>query len=955
MVSIRAAIRKQEAVVGEDKLKPKMDIMGDDQIVKTVGESIIVRQPTAEETAALLKAYPGHNLFGRLSGKLRGKPSPTKGVPFHDFNLERIAGSSRDDVRALIDGVVGRIADSLDHKTTRTFAEVQMAADALGLHGGLKFLHEGLDKAKLKDLDVYLVAGGHAHVQLALAVKKSFDKFLRAKAAGAPQDELDHLYSIASGGMQLQGVFVHELINMRTAVGRSLASLRNFAVANEQAAAPLYNLIQRSERLGHKDGPDAQQMIAEAYVLMPDPTQQSTFIKQLASKGRLTVDMIVEVYVNGLLASPTTHMVNVLSNAINGAMTVPERAVGAVAGKARRLVRRGVPEEHIEFGEATSYAYALVSSFGDGFRAMWRSYMTEMPSDLHSKLDMPARSITGANMSRLIPYMDEDGAAARGVDFMAKWFVRQPGRLLIAEDEWFKAIFKRAEMKALAHRRAVELVRSGMDVEDAAREAVEQIMINPSQQVRMRLVEAAQQRTYQQDLEGGVAKLAPFFTSPAMKPISPFYKTPTNIAKALIDRTPLPMLDAVWGRLGLGDGPIGKLGLSDFQKSLKEGGPAADMALGKMAFGSMLLGSVYMLMESLEEGGEVEKEGDLRVTGGWPPDKKSREAWQRAGIQPYSIHRRNANGSWTAASFSRFEPISGLLAMVADYRQLSKWEGAEHLSDIMIAMTSGIYNYVGSMPMMQAVEQLSNAVSYRAEGVDGLEAIVGAFAKVYTSAGLQAAQNAVSLGTMPPTLTNLMQGIADPQFRSYLPPEHNNSLIMRNIWAAFQKWRAGIPGLSQGLQPRLNRWGETVRGVDRPYLPVRIQTKDYSDVDIELVNLDGGVTMPRKKIDQVDLSAEQYNRWLEISADPTKARYARDAGVDPDTPTLLQALRQGIANPYYKEWDKGDKVAHLQNIVTERDKISKGLLLMEYPELRSVIDKDKAERKKGSPGPGLDF
>ena len=69
----------------------------------------------------------------------------------------------------------------------------------------------------------------------------------------------------------------------------------------------------------------------------------------------------------------------------------------------------------------------------------------------------------------------------------------------------------------------------------------------------------------------------------------------------------------------------------------------------------------------------------------------------------------------------------------------------------------------------------------------------------------------------------------------------------------------------------------------------------------------------------------------------------------------MQALRQGIANPYYKEWDKGDKVAHLQNIVTERDKISKGLLLMEYPELRSVIDKDKAERKKGSPGPGLDF
>ena len=961
---LKAAIKKQEIVVGEKNLKPKMAIMGERESIAQVGGNIVVRQPSQEEANAIIKSYPGHNLFGRLSGKLRGKPSPTKDIPFHDFNLERIASSGLDEagLKGLIDGVINTIKDNLDHNVTRSHKEVAAAAEAIGLPGAFQILKEGVDKVTLKELDAKIIAAGHAHVQLALAVQKSTVKFLNAKAAGATEDELTHLWAIAAGGMNMQGVFVKNLIDMKTAMARGMAASRYISVANERDAAPLFELMQRGEKLGHNSGKDVRQLIAEAYLIMPDPTKQSSFVRELASKGTLTANIVVEAYVNGLLANPVTHMVNILSNALNGAMTVPERAFGAVAGSARARIRSSagrLPEERIRFGETSAYSYALLSTFGDAFRAFGQAYKTELPLDMHSKLEMPGRSISAENVARLIPGMDADGAFARGIDWMGKWFVRQPGRMLVAEDEWFKAIFKRAEQKALAYRRGIELMEAGMDADEAAREVVETIMVNPSQQVRMRMTEAAQQRTYQQPLEGVMAKAGPLMTSPWMKPVTPFYKTPTNIAKALIDRTPLPLLDALWGqtagRIGLGDSVIGKLGLSDFQKSIKEGGPAADMALGKMAFGSMLLGSTWLLMETLEGDGQVAGVGDIRITGGWPPDKKSREAWQRAGIHPYSAHERNSDGTWTAASFSRFEPISGLLAMVADYRQLQKYETPENLSDIMIAMTSGMYNYVGSMPMMQAVEKISNAVAYRAKGVDGLEALVGAATKVYAGAALSAGQNLVTLGLAPPSLTNLLRGAADPILRSNLPPESGNSLIMRNVWSAIQRARAGIPGFSQGIQPRLNRWAETSRGVDHPYLPIRIKTGDHKRVDLALVNMNEGVSMPPQKIEGVGLSSKHYSRLLELSMRPNLSNFYAGKRTPP---TLLQMVDDemfGRGEKMFSKLDNADKASRIQSIVQLRDKGAKELLYLEYPDLKTTIDEKKAEREAGQTGPGHNF
>ena len=76
---------------------------------------------------------------------------------------------------------------------------------------------------------------------------------------------------------------------------------------------------------------------------------------------------------------------------------------------------------------------------------------------------------------------------------------------------------------------------------------------------------------------------------PLAKPFVPFLRTPTNIFKQLVDKTPLPLLDAALYGVGKRFGQqvsLGEyLGLSDFVKNVKEGGPKADLALGKMATG----------------------------------------------------------------------------------------------------------------------------------------------------------------------------------------------------------------------------------------------------------------------------------------------------------------------------------------------------------------------------------
>ena len=927
----------------DDAPSPGKQPLADDELVRSYGDTFVVRQPNEEEVRALREAFP----------HTEGKP------PVIAINLDRI--QSEDDVKAFIAKVAEVYKDRLERETPQTLDYIVAQAEKLGMSKAAEILEQGAAGVPLKDIAISLTAARLAQLNWAMAVRNTHRKYMDAKIDGAPPDELARLRTAALTGVVHQGYILTNLINMKTELARGMSVLNRVIDIDSAQVAAYQDLIARAQNLGHNGGPEMEDLILEGYAAMPDPTSQSSYVRELTSRGTLAIDMVVEVYINSLLASSTTHMVNIMSNAINGAMTIPERALASGFGRARNRIRVAqgkTPSERVRLSETQSYVIGMNMAFLDGLRAFRKSYMSETPSDAVSKIELRRRAITGENMADIIPIMDADGPAARAVDFLGKWTFRQPGRFLLAEDEFFKVWFGHAERMGLAARRASELVERGMDSKDAVKQAFDEIVVNPTEVTSERITAAARERTFQEPLDGMMGRMQGFFGHPLMKPITPFYRTPTNIAKALIDRTPLPLIDvAVVGgarkMMGLqgNKASLEALGLSDFGKAIREGGPKSDMAMGKMAMGAMVLSSLSYLVDNLGD--------DMTFTGSYPGDKKSREAWRRAGLQEFSICSRGADQGWDCASFNRFEPISGLLGMVAEYNQISKYsDNPDDLTKVAYAMTSGLYHYMGSMPLLQGVAELADVVAYGKPGIEGLETRLKALGKQYLEAGASVGQSIATLGIAPPSLTRLIESIIDPTIGSYLPPHHVNSGFMEIVWGVIQRTKAGIPVLSATVPLRRNRWNEEVRGPVSAWSPIRVTDGKYNQVDLELADMGYGITMPRKRIEGVTLSDAQYSKLLQYGMDPSESEVSvleRQRGRGRFTPpeTLLGELESVInSEPYGLLQTKKEKLTALQNIVTRRDKTARDMMLAEEPDLQETINRAKIDREAKS---GMSF
>ena len=88
---------------------------------------------------------------------------------------------------------------------------------------------------------------------------------------------------------------------------------------------------------------------------------------------------------------------------------------------------------------------------------------------------------------------------------------------------------------------------------------------------------------------------------------------------------------------------------------------------------------------------------------------------------------------------------------------------------------------------------------------------------------------------------------------------------------------AGIPGLSHGLKPRLNRWGEEVvrpGGWMSNFTPIRVSdvtSASANAVDSEFVKHGFGVSLPKKSHFGVKLSDDQYSKLIRYANDPSLA------------------------------------------------------------------------------------
>ena len=455
------------------------------------------------------------------------------------------------------------------------------------------------------------------------ATAKLFE--IAEKAASPTASGVDH-YMLRKMLAAHQGIQA-EFLGAVAEAGRALNAIKIVQKGGSvETARAIQGLVQGM------GGPEVGQALAQRLVLLKQMGMEDA-AAQFARKGVMatTMDAVKETWINALLSSPTTHIVNTASNSMVVAMQVAERRVG-------ELVSQAAGRPGIETGESAAMLYGLKAGLKDAFRSAWKAARTnesEIGKTL-GKMDLPHGQFSGGAQNAISARafgLDEAGMAGRAVDFIGN-VTRTPGRLLMTEDEFFKTIGYRMELHAQAFRQASSEGLQGSELG----KRVAQLVADPTEAIRLASADAALYNTFTnatgwfgQGLmklrtQGGSANPLVF--------VLPFVRTPLNIARFAFERSPLAPLVGQW------------------RADIAAGGARADLALARMGTGT----GVMLLASDLAMSGDVSGRG--------PKDPGEREAMMRQGWQPYSIR---AGDRWY--SYNRSDPFGMTMGFASDFTE----------------------------------------------------------------------------------------------------------------------------------------------------------------------------------------------------------------------------------------------------------------------------------------------
>lgn len=335
-------------------------------------------------------------------------------------------------------------------------------------------------------------------------------------------------------------------------------------------------------------------------------------------KFNVIKDVWVSTWINGLLSGPTTHLRNITSNLLFGVYQIPERAVTSLVGRVRKGVFGG--EDYIRANEVMAQANGYFTSWMDATVLAGKAFKQNKSLDgSMSKLEfdkMRSRDEFDIDFG--------DSAMAKGFSNGVRMygkFVTLPGRALIAEDEFFKAIAYMSEIKFLTQRSANkfydDLVAKGTDLEEAKKMTTDyltELRRDPPEEMMLAATDKSKELTFTKELDGFLGEFQKLtnsssnkFLSPVLKAFFPFVRTPTNLVTEALKRTPVAWL------------------APSYRKAIKAGGIEADAARAKAIMGSGMIGT----MTYLSMGGTL--------TGSGPTNLQQRKTLEATGWQPYSI------------------------------------------------------------------------------------------------------------------------------------------------------------------------------------------------------------------------------------------------------------------------------------------------------------------------------
>lgn len=807
-----------------------------------VAAQVVADQAQRTQRAATVRARPA------VAGGTGGQRAITGAPPTEPLNLDKqglwnsVADSpDLDSMAAMIQSV--NTAYGITQPTVLTHAEVKAKAAQHGLDKVIEDAVTGgmnIDVSKVYTLLDGMTSGAMHLDELAQKIKANP---LDAKLAVEFQQALT-----------LQGTLQKTVKGVQVDIARALGVFRIPRQGRDVAA--IQNLLAESGGLNN------MAQLAERYLMLPTQAAKNKLAERTMSSN--VADLWFTTWINGLLSSPITHARNVLGNASFMAYQIPERVVAGVAGNIRHAFGA---DDFATMGDAWAHMSAIPAGILDGLALGAKSFMENAPTDPIGKIENAMQT-----KGKLSEQFGVAGDWAKALDFYGT-VITLPGRALMSEDEFFKAVAYRSELAMMANRgrrdEYARLLQAGVPDAQAKAQAdawAKAAMDDPTEEMDKAALAAARVATFTKPLDGTLADVQSVLMHPLARLYFPFVRTPANIMLETLKRTPAAFVSP------------------SFWHAVKSGGPEADAAIAKATMGSAIM---------LGIGATVL--GD-RITGAGPGDRKRKQALQNQGWQPFSIVF--SNDEVTPDDLARFNELTGGMVRVGPDKTYVSYAGIEPLASILamgasaaetaleaedmqdaerwvFASSMAAFDYLGKQPMLAGMSKLVSDLG------QGTESAKSFFISLLNNIGKTG--TGFLIGGSPAgafqAAARALERMANPEASNTMPPDMNTPAPVKGFWQALNDYRASIPGLASGLPPKLNAWGEPqtkqMFGDARDFVnPFFRSGGKLSEADAIMVAL----KMPIPKVETkqefklqmgdkvgvgtVDLSAEQFNKLL---------------------------------------------------------------------------------------------
>ena len=420
-------------------------------------------------------------------------------------------------------------------------------------------------------------------------------------------------------------------------------------------------------------------------------------LQKMASESKFMKGVKIqnEIFINSILSGPETHAVNIMSTALNTLARPLENTLGSVS-------RQGF--DQMQAMRGGKELYYLMASITDSLKAAKQAFQIE------DNIVNPGAMIQEADRFQI--RMEGDGNLANIVNGLGT-IIRLPGRFLLAEDEFFKQLNFRAYVKASAWE---DGMRKGLQGADLQRHIKEQFdgtieivnknsMANIEDQSVIDLYEAAQkyaaETTFTADLpeDSLGAAIQGVSRHPFGRVVLPFVRTPVNIFKAQVRRTP-----------GV------NMALKEYRQALK----STDPSVAAKARGEMYLGGAIWSIAGATAFSINDPMSELAITGGGPSNLNMLNQKRATGWQPYSFRfllkdedgnvRMGKDGKprYKYVSFRRLDPWASFLMMAADAAAITGGLSKQDRDDFGVAASVALGRNITNKTYLQGITELAD-------------------------------------------------------------------------------------------------------------------------------------------------------------------------------------------------------------------------------------------------------